>query len=95
MKQRRSTEELEFTYLLTPLTWYVVEVSFRKSNPIHRAICEYRHSGNVDLIASYEGIKNIHIDDLSFFKVVGAIDGMNCKNYPNKGKLPDDEGIEY
>jgi hypothetical protein len=86
----KTTEEIEFEHTLTPLTWYIVEVSFRKSNPIHRAIAFYRHSGCVDLMASYEGVIERPIESLAYFRVINAIDAMNIKDYPNRSKLPGD-----
>lgn len=69
------------------MTYYVVEVSFNKQNPIHRAICFHRIDGFVELFGSYEGIETHNINNLTFFRVVEEIPSMTAE-YPNKYKLP-------
>jgi hypothetical protein len=69
------------------MTYYVVELSFRKNNPIHRAICFHRIDGQVELFGSYEGVITRNIKDLTFFKVVDEIPSMT-EPFPNKYKLP-------
>lgn len=69
------------------MTYYVVEVSFRKNNPIHRAICYHRHGGNVELFASYDGIIRENIKHLAYFEVVEEIKSMR-EEFENQYKLP-------
>jgi len=88
-------EQFEHTELLTEvikvkmkdMKYYVVELSFSKSNPIHRAICFHRSNGNVDLTASYEGTKSTNTKNLVHFKVIEEIKSMNEK-FENQYKLP-------
>lgn len=69
------------------MTYYVVEVSFREDNPIHRAICYHRDNGYVELFGSYEGIITKEVKDLTFFRVVEEISSMK-EQFENKFKLP-------
>lgn len=61
-------------------SWYVVDVSFRKTNPIHRAILsEYRSDGNrATLTGNYEpaSLEFLNLDDLYYFKVITEIPEM-------------------
>ena len=80
--------------------YYVVEVSFRKDNPIHRAVLtEYRTSGttyakshSATLISSgYEEPIQTDLNKLAFFRVVHEIEEMaTLHKYPNAYKLPKD-----
>lgn len=56
--------------------WYVVDVSFRGSNPIHRAICQ-RKGNTVVLWGSYEAPITKRKEDLYYFDVVDTIPKMN------------------
>jgi len=70
------------------MTYYVVELSFRANNPIHRAVCFHRTSGNVELFGSYEGIISQNIKALAYFEVVEEISSMT-ERYENQFKLPE------
>lgn len=72
------------------MSYYVVEVSFRKSNPIHRAICFHRSGGNVELFGSYEGVITMNIKNLAYFKKVEEITSMKEK-FKNQYKLPSEQ----
>jgi hypothetical protein len=61
--------------------WYVVDVSFRATNPIHRAIAtDFREGKFVVLIGDYEDrIETANIKNLSYFKVICEIGEMKKK----------------
>lgn len=65
---------------LKKMTYYVVELSFRSNNPIHRAICFHRLDGHVELFGSYEGVISKRIEELAHFEVVEEIKSMNEKS---------------
>ncbi|MEH7116169.1 hypothetical protein V7128_01920 [Neobacillus vireti] len=69
------------------MNYYVVEVFFRKTNPIHRAICFHRYGGNVELFGSYEDVITTNIKHLAYFKEVEEISSMKEK-FENQYKLP-------
>lgn len=76
--------------------YYIVEVSYQDTNPIHRAImCSYRkHEGgaSVDLMSSgYEGVLSRNIEDLAYFRVIESIDAMN-KPFKNRWRVPTEMG---
>lgn len=70
------------------MTYYVVELSFRANNPIHRAICFHRSNGNVELFGSYEGIISQNVKGLAYFEVVEEIPSMT-ERFENQFKLPE------
>lgn len=74
------------------LSYYVVEVSFRENNPIHRAIAFHTCDGLIELInVSYEDqLPAMKFYELAFFRVISEIEDLNTKSYPNKLKLPKD-----
>lgn len=78
---------------LKKMTYYVVEISFRNNNPIHRAICFHRFDGHVDLFGSYEGVVSKHIEHLAHFKVVEEIESMK-HGFSNQYKLPTDANLK-
>lgn len=86
MKQKMTNGKSE----LENMTWYVVELSFRQSNPIHRAICFHRSSGHLELTASYEGVIAINFNKLAHFEVITKIEEMNNPKSQNMWKLPRD-----
>lgn len=60
------------------MSYYIVEVAFFKSNPIHRAVYFHRSSGNIELMSSgYEGAMSRHISRLAHFKVLSELTLMN------------------
>ncbi len=65
--------------VLEHMTWYVAEVSFRASNPIHRCIAFHRCQGNLELMASYEGIEDANIKSLAYFRPIQKLDAMDVK----------------
>jgi hypothetical protein len=69
------------------MIYYVVEVSFRKTNPIHRSICFHRSGDHVELFGSYEDVITTNITNLAYFRVVEEITSMNEK-FENQYKLP-------
>ena len=69
------------------MTYYVVELSFRPNNPIHRAVCFHRSNGNVELFGSYEGVISKNVKELAYFQVVEEISSMT-ERYENQFKLP-------
>lgn len=69
------------------MSYYVVELSFRNNNPIHRAVCFHRSNGNVELFGSYEGVISKNVKELSFLKVIEEVTSMNQK-FDNQFKLP-------
>lgn len=70
------------------MSYYVVELSFRSNNPIHRAVCFHRSDGDVELFGSYEGIVRKNVKQLPFFKVVEEIPSMT-EPFENRFKLPE------
>lgn len=62
--------------MLKSLTWYVVEVSYRETNPIHRAICKHNFDGHVELYGNYDDPEYTHVERLHHFKVVEEIKAM-------------------
>lgn len=80
--------------------YYVVEVSFKEDNPIHRAILtEYRTCGttyaksaSATLSSSgYEASIQVDLNKLAFFRVVHNIPELaTLHEYPNRFKLPKD-----
>lgn len=80
-------EELDFIVpTIKKLTYYVVDIKFKKNNPIHRCImatgvgekddedrpmyCEL-HSMN------YEGVPRYKIKNIYYFKIISEITDMN------------------
>jgi len=80
--------------------WYVVEVSFRKTNPIHRAILsDYRdcdHTGT--LTGSYEpaSLEFFDLNELYYFKVIKEIPEMSesCWHMPPERNEQESSCIE-
>lgn len=82
--------------------WYVVEVAFDESNPIHRAIASSVRTNNMnlvhvggeemptiscDLYGNYDGIKTVKLHKLAFFRVIAEVTDMKVA-FPNKYFLP-------
>ena len=69
---------------LQPMTWYVADVSFRNSNPIHRCIAFHRTDGQVELISSYE-LEDMpvreSIENLAYFYPVREIPDMESPSF--------------
>lgn len=58
------------------MTYYVVEISFRSSNPIHRAICFHQFNDNIQLFGPYNELIQANVRQLSYFNVVEEITSM-------------------
>lgn len=56
--------------------YYVVDVSFRGRNPVHRAIAYHLSDGHVTLFGSYEDLIEINVEHLNEFKVIEEIKSM-------------------
>lgn len=72
--------------------YYVVEVSFKASNPIHRAIMSGWRGDNCCLFSVYDiGVRAVvfKLEELSFFRIVEEIPAMR-DDYRNRFKLPKD-----
>jgi hypothetical protein len=72
------------------MTWYVVEVSLRKGNPIHRAVCFHSSHGYFELFGSYDNVIRTNLKDLNFFNIIEPIKMMNS----NRNKLSP-EALEF
>jgi hypothetical protein len=60
------------------MSYYIVEVSHRETNPIHRVICFHRSGGFVELFsAGYDGEERHNYKDLYSFEVVCELVEMN------------------
>lgn len=65
--------------------WYVVELSFKPSNPIHHAICKSYGTESVVLYGNSDNPISINIKKLHHFKVLYPIKEMN-EIYPLRMK---------
>lgn len=62
--------------MLKNFTWYVVEVSFGETNPIHRAICKHTTKGHIELYGDYDSPQYTQANKLHHFKVLEEIVAM-------------------
>jgi hypothetical protein len=71
--------------LLEKMTWYIAEVSYSSSNPIHRSIVFHRIGGNIEVVSNED--KDVYnITKLAYFKPIQKLTAMddNCVSFMPK-----------
>lgn len=67
---------------------YVVEVSHKANNPIHRTLAFSARGNDITLYsAGYESLVSVNWKTLPWFRVIEEVASMDCE-YPNRFRLP-------
>lgn len=77
-EQSEKQTQYDDVKILKTMTWYLAEVSFRQSNPIHRCLAFHRGDGYLELTAAgYEEKIATCIDKLAYFRPVQKLSAMD------------------